>query len=292
MNNSSWGQDNTPGNAPIEEPPAPPQQQMTVARELVKPTVTYTILVITVLVYVLQEAVSNGIFRAPFLALSNQVLGADVMQQLTANGSAGDLLTLLGGKITYFILIGQYWRLITPVLLHASIAHIGFNMYALYAIGSQLESNYGHGRYLALYLLAGLGGNVASMLMTPAISVGASTAIFGLIAAEGVFIYQNRALFGSRARGMLTNIAVIVVINLVLGLSPGIDNWGHLGGMIAGLIFGWEAGPLLAVEGSWPHLKLVDRRGMTQATIGAVVVLVFCALAIAASYARYASLLA
>jgi rhomboid protease GluP len=135
-------------------------------------------------------------------------------------------------------------------------------MYALFALGPAVESYYGHWRYLALYLLSGLGGNVLSFLMSPgpAPSVGASTAIFGLIAAWGIFIYQNRSLFGSQARAMLTNVVIIVVINLTLGLSPGIDNWGHLGGLITGLAFGWFAGPRLEVAYNHPEYELIDQR--------------------------------
>jgi rhomboid protease GluP len=89
------------------------------------------------------------------------------------------------------------WRLFTPLLLHGSIAHIGFNMYALFIIGPGLERYYGHLRFLVLYLLAGFAGNVFSFLFTPALSVGASTAIFGLVAAQGVFLYRHRQLFGA-----------------------------------------------------------------------------------------------
>ena len=136
---------------------------------------------------------------------------------------------------------------------------------------------------LGWYLLGGLGGNVLSFLMSPgpAPSVGASTAIFGLIAAEGVFIYLNRSIFGPQARSMLTNIVVIVVINLALGLSPGIDNWGHVGGLIGGLIFGLFAGPVWEVQGVMPALHLVDKREPREVVTGAaIVILVFGALAV------------
>lgn len=231
----------------------------------IRPTVTYAIIAVTVLVYALQEATNAGFLRGPFLAMGQAIFGETLLQQLLNNG--WDLLVLLGGKISPLITGGQYWRLFTPLLLHASLVHIGFNMYALFAFGQAVERYYGHGRYLALYLLGGLGGNVLSYLMTPSAtpSVGASTAIFGLIAAEGVFLYQNRQVFGPQARANLSNIVVVAVINLILGLSPGIDNWGHLGGLIAGLAFGWFAGPRVQVTYNYPEYELVDTRGSGQA---------------------------
>jgi membrane associated rhomboid family serine protease len=152
-----------------------------------KPWVTYVILIVTVLIYVIQYV--------SLLLTNNQY----------------DIPAALGEKVNELILAGQVWRLITPILLHASILHVGFNMYALFVLGPGLEQYYGHRRYLLLYLIGGYAGNVLSFLLSPNPSLGASTAIFALVAAEIVFIYRNRMLFGSRARGMLLNMGVIVV---------------------------------------------------------------------------------
>jgi rhomboid protease GluP len=167
---------------------------------------------------------------------------------------------------------GQLWRLITPLLLHGSIAHIGFNMYALFIFGPGLERYYGHLRFLTLYLLAGFAGNVFSFLFTPGLSVGASTAIFGLVAAQGVFLFRHRQMLGANARAGLMNIIFIVAINLFLGLSPGIDNWGHLGGLFGGLAFAWLGGPILELTGAPPYMELVDRRSEGEAWLVALLV--------------------
>jgi rhomboid protease GluP len=213
-----------------------------------KPIVTYTILVLTVLVFGLQylsQSMSGNQYDWPFI---------------------------LGAKVNNLILAGQVWRLITPILLHASILHIGFNMYALFVIGPQLERFYGHWRYLLLYLIAGFTGNVLSFVLSPGTSIGASTAIFGLVAAEAVFIYKNRMLFGSRARGMLINLGVVILVNLALGLQPGIDNWGHLGGLAGGLIFAWVAGPVFKTSISTDNFnyQLMDSRGKKEVLWGAM----------------------
>ena len=143
----------------------------------------------------------------------------------------------------------------------SSILHIGFNMYALYIFGPGLERYFGRTRFLALYLLSGFAGNVGSLMFsTPIPSLGSSTAIFGLMGAQGVFVYQNRELLGAGARRALNNIISIAAINLIIGLSPQIDNWGHIGGLIGGSLFAWFAGPILRVQGTPPELSLTDER--------------------------------
>ncbi len=182
-----------------------------------------------------------------------------IIQMLSQSLSGGyDLPFVLGGKINDLILEGQVWRLLTPALLHGSLLHIAFNMYALYSLGSSLERYYGHSRFLLLYVIGAFCGNTLSFLLSPKASIGASTAVFALVAAEGVFIYRNRSLFGARAKAMLTNLVLIIGVNLVIGLQPGIDNWGHLGGLIGGALFAWFAGPLMRVQPTYYGYELAD----------------------------------
>ena len=226
-------------------------QQYVVRLPKSRPIATYVLIGFTVLIFALQY-----------------------LSQSLYNGN--DLLFLWGGKINEFILQGELWRLITPVFLHASILHIAFNMYALFIFGPELERAYGHGRFLLLYFLSGFAGNVLSFALSTADSLGSSTAIFGLVSAEAVFVYQNRKLFGKRTRSILINLLVIVVINLALGVAPGslIDNWGHLGGLLGGAIFAWLAGPRWGIEGLPPDLKIVDQRTLFQIEVGVIAVLV------------------
>ena len=173
---------------------------------------------------------------------------AFLLQQLSESIFGLDYLLVFGAKINEFIYAGEFWRLLTPMLLHGSIMHIAFNMYALFIIGPGLERHYGHIRFMMLYGISAIAGNAASFLLTPSPSLGASTAIFGLIAAQGIFILKNRFLFGRRSQRMLLNIGMIVVFNLIMGMSPGIDNWGHMGGLLGGLAFAWFSGPILKVD--------------------------------------------
>jgi rhomboid protease GluP len=147
-------------------------------------------------------------------------------------------------------------------------------MYALYVFGIGLERHFGHNRFLLLYILGAFSGNVMSFLFSYANSLGASTSIFGLIGAQGIFLYQNRRMFAGQFSKAIQNVIFIVAINLFLGLSPGIDNWGHVGGLIGGLMFTWFAGPVWEIEGIQPMLHLVDQRSSRDLITGAAMVLI------------------
>jgi rhomboid protease GluP len=237
-----------PGPAGSAEPPTQsgPGQWVPVKVPEIKPVVVFVLIGITVLVYVLQEA-SRFFF----------------------NGM--DLPAGYGLKANDAILAGQLWRLFTPMLLHASLIHIGVNMYSLYALGPALEKYYGHWRFLTLYVLGGFAGNVVSFMFTQGYSVGASTAIFGLVGA-------NRALLGEAAQRGLRNVIAVAAINLIIGLTGGFDNWGHVGGLVGGTAFAWLAGPLMTVQGVYPNFELHDQRESGEIlraglSVGAVFVL-------------------
>jgi len=210
------------------------QVRPNITDDLVKPIVTYVLLGVTIALYLAQ-------------ILTERFLGFD-------------LPAALGMKINEQILAGEYWRLLSPALLHGSLTHIAFNMYALFVIGAELEKRFGHTRFGLLYLVGAFGGNTFSFLMSPNPSLGASTSIFALLGAEIVFFYQNRGVFGKGAKRALQNVISIAVINLIIGLSPGIDNYAHLGGLLAGSLFTALAGPLLTVDGISPNFKVVDKR--------------------------------
>jgi rhomboid protease GluP len=213
-------------------------------------------------------------------------VGVYLLQLATQSFFNIDIPEAWGVKNNTLIMQGQVWRFITPIFLHGSIVHLGFNMYALFALGPTLERFYRRWRYLVLFLLGGFAGNVLSFMFTKNPSLGASTAIFGLLGAEGVLIYQNREIFGPTARRALSQVVIIAVINLVIGLStPAIDIWGHIGGLIGGTIFAWFGGPLLQRQGFYPPYTLKDVRTSREVIIAGVGVGgLFSFLAIAAMF--------
>jgi rhomboid protease GluP len=263
-----------PEQYPQSTPPAQPAT-LRVEVPTVKPYVTYAILGFTALVYLLQLA---------SLYLVSGYLGSRLLSifHISVSGlGAFDTVALLGEKINELIRIGQVWRLLTPVFLHDSnlpfgLLHIGFNMYALFLYGRGLEARFGHGRFALLYFLSAFAGNVFSFLLTPNPSLGASTAVFGLLAAEGMFVFQNRKLLGNRANRALMNVLYIAGINLFIGFNThGVDNWGHLGGILGGVLFTWFGGPRWKMEGFLPSLRLVDEREGHGALAGTIAVLLF-----------------
>ena len=167
-----------------------------------KPAVTYTLIGINVAIFVLQFTVG-------------------------VNAVAGDW-----GMWPVGIAVGgEWWRLVTAAFLHGSFLHVAFNMYVLFALGPTLERILGHGRYLTLYLLAALGGGVASYVFSDirTVSVGASGAIFGLMGALVVA--------GRRLRYDITQVLILLGINVVIGfVSPGVDWRAHLGGLVTGAV--------------------------------------------------------
>lgn len=216
---------------------------------------TFAIIGVTAIVFIFQTA-------------SNFLLG-------------GDLLLALGAKVNSAVLAGQYWRLVTPIFLHIGILHIGVNMYSLYIVGPPVERLFGLPRMVAIYLLSGMAGVAFSLAFSSAPSAGASGAIFGLLGALGGFLFLHRGLFGRAGSLQLRQIALVAVLNLAIGLSPGIDNWGHLGGLVAGLALAYAIGPryeAAMISFGQPHWT--DRRSWDQVwqrtLFSAAVVVLLC----------------
>ena len=131
---------------------------------------------------------------------------------------------------------GQYYRLLTGMFLHGSLMHLFCNCYALYVLGPQIESFFGKVKYLIIYLFSGIMGSLFSMtfLGSNSVSIGASGAIFGLMGALLYFGYHYRVYLGNVVK---SQIIPLILINLGLGfVLTGIDNFGHIGGLIGGFM--------------------------------------------------------
>ena len=129
----------------------------------------------------------------------------------------------------------EYYRLITGAFLHAEPLHFIFNMYALYIIGSQMESFLGKGKYLIVYFFSTIVGSLFSIIFSKYASIGASGAIFGLLGSLLYFGYHYRVYLGTVLKNQ---IIPIIVINLAIGffLSDNIDNFAHIGGLVGGVL--------------------------------------------------------
>lgn len=155
---------------------------------------------------------------------------------LELNGGSTNTSTLLrfGAKFNPFIIEGEWWRFFTPIVLHIGFLHLFMNTLALFYLGTAVERIFGNVRFLFIYVLAGFFGSLASFVFSPSISAGASGAIFGCFGALLYFGVTYPRLF-FRTMGM--NILIVIGINLVFGFTvPGIDNAGHLGGLLGGFL--------------------------------------------------------
>lgn len=134
----------------------------------------------------------------------------------------------------------QLYRLITAVFTHESIFHLLMNMYALYIIGSQVETYLGKWKYIFVYLFSGITGCLLSCLVNTGWSLGASGAIFGLMGTLCYFGFHYRLYLDNALK---TQIIPLVVFNLALGfIIPNIDNAGHIGGLIGGVLMSMAVG--------------------------------------------------
>jgi rhomboid protease GluP len=211
-------------NAPYS--PQPPLQAGPIPTA--KPRWTYVFVAINAIVFlamVLIGVAQGGLGMAVFMGRPD----------------ANQILVDFGANYAPLVVAGEYWRLFTANFIHIGIVHLLFNMYALYALGRQVETLYGHRRFITIFLLSGLSGAVFSYVFTRGLSAGASTSLFGLFGALVVYFYKHREWLGNVGRQQLINLGMILFINVLIGVSPGsnIDNWGHAGGFFGGAILAW-----------------------------------------------------
>ena len=206
-----------PAEEPTQTTPSPPRT-VSLPLPVARPVLTWAILAINLLV---------------FLAMT-----------LAGGSENTDVLVRFGAKVNGRIAAGEYWRFFTPMFIHIGIMHLAFNSYALFALGTEVERLFGNIPFAVLYLLSGAAGVVASFAFNDHLSAGASGAIFGLIGALGYFFARYRNLLGRAGRRQLVNIVLVAAYNLAFGfLYPGVDNHGHLGGLVAGVALGWALCP-------------------------------------------------
>ncbi|MGH2477595.1 MAG: rhomboid family intramembrane serine protease [Candidatus Limnocylindrales bacterium] len=183
---------------------------------------------------------ARGRGDGPLISITTILIAASVIVSASALfSSEGEFLFDAFQLDKVAVAAGEYWRLWTVTLLHGSLLHLGFNMYALYLAGPIVERWYGSARFLLFYLMCAAGGSVASFVFGGNIpSVGASGAIFGLF---GILLAANRLHHpvDRQSRLLVRQLGMLIVINIAFGFAVrGIDNAAHLGGLAAGLWLG------------------------------------------------------
>lgn len=183
-----------------------------------KPIITYILIGINLLVFLLMYIFGAG------------------------SENIGTLLKFGALSKPHIIINNEYYRIFTSAFLHIGFLHLLFNMYALNAIGTQVENYFGRKKYLIIYFVSILISSLLSLVITPIgiISAGASGAIFGLFGALLYFGYNYRAYFGNV---ILRQLLPIIIINLLIGfMSQGINNAAHIGGLVGGFLVSYATG--------------------------------------------------
>mmetsp|Transcript_27808 Transcript_27808/g.55687 ORF Transcript_27808/g.55687 Transcript_27808/m.55687 type:complete len:368 (-) Transcript_27808:97-1200(-) len=177
-------------------------------------------------------------------------------------GPSAETLIALGARQSQLIVVEREgWRLLAPMFLHAGIVHYVLNMIVLWFVGGAVERSHGSPAVFIIFSVAAVGGNILSAICLPQyISVGASGGIFGLIGACVADIVVNwSVLFGRYAADdnpevrsghvkILIWLAIDILINAAIGLTPLIDNFTHLGGAVYGFLCGFSTMDRLPVE--------------------------------------------
>ncbi|MBQ9319149.1 MAG: rhomboid family intramembrane serine protease [Bacilli bacterium] len=180
-----------------------------------KPIVTYSLIAINIIIYAIM-----GIIGKNLIEMNPNFLykyGALVNKSQMVNNF-------------------DYLRIVSSIFLHGGLIHLLCNMYTLYVIGPQVESFFGKVKYILIYLISGICGNLLSMLFLADnhVSIGASGAIFGLLGAIVYFGYHYRVYLGTVIK---SQIIPLIVVNLFIGyMVSGINNTAHIGGLIGGVL--------------------------------------------------------
>jgi membrane associated rhomboid family serine protease len=169
--------------------------------------------------------------------VTKALIALNVIVYLATVGAGGGINSNAGTIYEHGVLFGpavaagDYWRLLTATFMHFGPLHIGLNMLVLWFVGAPLEERMGRGRYLLLYLVAGLAGSAGALLVTPCSpTAGASGAIFGLFGAALVLERQGVFVYGGSIIGL-------IVLNFIFTFSlSGISVGGHVGGFVGGIL--------------------------------------------------------
>lgn len=163
--------------------------------------------------------------------------------QLVADGQSsalegGRMSVLLAGFVKQLFNEGQYWRILTSAALHGGLVHLAFNCYALYVLGKLIETLSNRAHLAIVFLLAAIGGGIMSLIFLPDTpSIGASGGIIGFLGYLTVYGFKRRKLLPDGfLKNMLFNVAFIAFVGIFV--LPNVDNFGHLGGLITGALYG------------------------------------------------------
>lgn len=193
----------------------------------------------------------QGMSYAPRLTLALIAFNIVVFSWEVATGALTNRASIIaaGALSRDEVLHGQVWRLVTPMFLHGSAEHLIGNLIALYILGPACEHALGTTRMAFLYLVSGLTGAFTSMALSEGPSVGASGAIFGVMAAVIMILYLHQDRFYLREKRVLLVIVLWALFIIATGLiSPYVDNAAHAGGFLGGFLVARQMKPIIRAQ--------------------------------------------
>ncbi len=217
-----------------------------------------------------------SVTRFPYITSGLILLNLSIFL-FTARGGEMDIDDMVrsGAKVGPLIWdLGELWRLFTANFLHHDGLHLGLNMFVLFNVGGALENTYRTLDYLWLLVFTGLATMTTSLLLNESITIGASGMVFGCLGGVVAFGLKYRSLLPTRYRSLMADAAVPVVLGLLMmGItSHGVDNWAHIGGLVAGIGTGALMRPrLLAEARRWwwePALRAAPSLGILAVVFG------------------------
>jgi rhomboid protease GluP len=140
--------------------------------------------------------------------------------------------------VNLYVAEGEFWRLLTPIFIHSGFTHLLFNCFSLVLFGPALERIVGKGKFITIYLVSGIGANLATFLLQPPtfVHVGSSGAIFGLFGFYLAIISFRKSLLSRENSQLVMTIAIISVI--MTFLQPNINITAHIFGLLTGYLVG------------------------------------------------------
>jgi rhomboid protease GluP len=182
------------------------------------------------------------------LAIIATLVAVFVWQSATGAFDSEAGIVDAGALVRSRVVEGEYWRMLSATLLHGGFDHLFGNCVALYILGIAGEHAVGAWRVLVIYVASGLAGSFASILAGPGPSVGASGAICGLMGAVVLILYLYRRVYHVRDKEIGLVLAGWAAYTIFIGaISPHVDNWAHLGGLLGGAVIAVGIRPRVAL---------------------------------------------
>uniref|UniRef100_A0A2N9FE45 Peptidase S54 rhomboid domain-containing protein n=1 Tax=Fagus sylvatica TaxID=28930 RepID=A0A2N9FE45_FAGSY len=156
---------------------------------------------------------------------------------------------LYGAKINDLILVGEWWRLVTPMFLHSGLFHMALGCWGLLTFGPRVCKGYGSFTFFLIFILGGISGNLISFLHTPEPTVGGTGPVFAIIGAWLSYQLQNKDVIAKDVSDSMFRKAIIVtILSFVLSNIGPIDDWTHFGAALTGTAYGFFTCPTLQLD--------------------------------------------